>query len=142
MNLEQLTPSQLKEVEKFVERLLSGGGDFETFWKAYPRRKKTGKAACIKKWNTKRPDPEKVMKAIEVMKKEIEKEGTEQRFIAQPLTWLNQERYDDEIEEVDWSNYEEAVRVVKQDPSLLTEFRDNNNRGYNKYKITQDMNGL
>ena len=70
---------------------------FAEFWKAYP--KKVGKASCQKAWNKLKPNAElfgQIMEALKAQKatEQWQREGG--RFIPNPLTWLNQGRWDDE----------------------------------------------
>lgn len=72
---------------------------FLRFWNAYP--KKVGKLAAERKFRELKVDEpllSKMLLAIEAQKKSpqwIEDKG---RFIPNPTTWLNQGRWDDEIE--------------------------------------------
>lgn len=73
--------------------------DFETFWKAYP--KKRSKGAALKAWNKLKPNEEftsRILKSVEEHKKTQDwiKQGGQ--FIPYPATFLNQGCYDDEIE--------------------------------------------
>lgn len=86
---------------------------FERFWSAYP--KKVGKGAAHKSFLKIRPSEpllEKMLRAVEaasVTEQWLKDKG---QFIPLPATWLNQERWEDEIEapkEVklhgDWANW-------------------------------------
>ena len=70
---------------------------FERFWKAYP--KKVGKGDAEKKFAKYKPDDqltETMLKAIEAQKHSRQwKEG----YIPNPSTWLNQRRWEDELED-------------------------------------------
>ena len=67
---------------------------FEEFWKLYPRKK--GKGAAKKKY---RFIPEEKHKLIlQSLRAHIKAwKGVEEQFIPHPTTWLNQERWEDEI---------------------------------------------
>ena len=70
---------------------------FQNFWEVYPRR--TGKKTALQAWNKINPDNElqKIMlDAIERNKQT--KQWQSRRFIPHPATWLNQERWNDEVE--------------------------------------------
>lgn len=74
---------------------------FEEFWKAYP--KKTGKKAALKAWKKVKPDTDlfnRIMKAVEAAKRSRQWQRDNGQYIPYPTTWLNQGRWDDEIEEV------------------------------------------
>lgn len=73
---------------------------FTEFWQAYP--KKVGKQAALKSWKRIKTTAElhdRIMKAIEAAKKTDQWQREAGRFIPNPSTWLNQGRWDDEIEE-------------------------------------------
>ncbi len=92
------TPSSLIPSSLIPDSLYTA--QFEVFWKSYP--KKIGKGYAKKIFL-------KVTPSEELLKKMIEKinlfKGTEQwqkdggQFIPHPATWLNQGRWEDEIEE-------------------------------------------
>jgi len=72
--------------------------DFEKFYQAYP--KKEAKTKALASWKAKNPNgnlTEKILSALEAHKKRESwnKEGG--KFIPMPATWLNQERYNDDI---------------------------------------------
>lgn len=70
---------------------------FDDFWASYPR--KVGKGAAKKSWDKIRPSPElhgKILAAVAAAKKS--KQWAEDiKYIPHPSTWLNQERWEDEI---------------------------------------------
>lgn len=80
-----------------------GAGDgFAKFWQAYPRR--VGKANALKAWGKLSPDDdltEKIVGAVERQKRTDQWQRDEGRYIPHPATWLNQRRWEDEIEPVD-----------------------------------------
>lgn len=74
---------------------------FSEFWQAYP--KKVGKKAALGAWKRIKVDAalfDKIMQAVAAAKQSEQwlREGG--RFIPNPSTWLNQGRWDDELEEV------------------------------------------
>jgi len=75
---------------------------FEEFWDIYPR--KIGKAKCVKKFTNLCRDIETGKLIIEGLKKYNNIYSTRARkYIPHPSTWLNEERWLDDIE----SEYEE-----------------------------------
>ena len=70
---------------------------FAEFWQAYP--KKVGKASCLKSWLKLKPTAELFDHIMDALAKQ---KGSEQwqreagRYIPNPLTWINQGRWDDE----------------------------------------------
>lgn len=74
---------------------------FDEFWQSYP--KKVGKKAAFASWKRIKPDVSlfnKIMAAVEAAKgsKQWQRDGGQ--YIPNPATWLNQGRWDDELEEV------------------------------------------
>jgi hypothetical protein len=69
----------------------------EIFWKQYPR--KVGKADALKAWMKKLPDIQIVVKALNWQKDCSQwKKG----YIPNPATYINQERWLDEPEELNF----------------------------------------
>ena len=71
---------------------------FENFWKAYP--KKVSKKKALEKWLKLKPDQhlfETIMKGVEDYKKTEQWKKDNGTFVPMPVTFLNQERYHDEI---------------------------------------------
>lgn len=78
----------------------SAESDFDRFWETYP--KKVGKKNARSAWKRLKVKPplfEQIISALERQKKSEQwlKDGG--RFIPNPTTWLNGERWDDEIQE-------------------------------------------
>ena len=72
---------------------------FEDFWKEYPR--KTAKHLALKKWLSMRPSAEltaTIIAAVELHKKTRQWQESS-RFIPHAATFLNQRRWEDEVEE-------------------------------------------
>jgi len=71
---------------------------FEEFWIAYPR--KMGKGAALRSWKRIHPDEElssKILDAIAKQKTSDQWNRDGGKYIPLPTTWLNQERWHDEI---------------------------------------------
>jgi len=67
--------------------------EFDLFWNLYD--KKTGdKNACVKKWNKLKPELQK--KIIDILPK-WKSQFSDKQYQPFPATFLNQERYNDEI---------------------------------------------
>ena len=72
--------------------------DFDAFWLAYPKR--IGKTAAYKAWGkAKLPALDVVLLAVEKQKKSKQWQADQGQYIPHPATWLNQGRWDDELEE-------------------------------------------
>lgn len=71
---------------------------FDTFWSAYPR--KTSKKTAMRSWARINPNEQlraKIMAAVAEHSKSEQWQKDEGRFIPHPATWLNQERWEDEL---------------------------------------------
>lgn len=71
---------------------------FDSFWSAYP--KKIGKGAARKAFKKIKPDQElleEMLSALENQKKSAQWMKENGQFIPNPTTWLNQERWMDEV---------------------------------------------
>lgn len=80
--------------------------EFDTFWTSYP--KKVGKGAARKAWQKIKPNAElrdKMLAALETQKKSEQWTKENGQFVPHASTWLNQERWDDEVEAVEESIY-------------------------------------
>jgi hypothetical protein len=72
---------------------------FESFWRAYPRKVKRPAAACA--WSKLNPDSElavKIICAVERARRSEQWTEYNGKFIPYPATYLNQRRWEDEIE--------------------------------------------
>ncbi len=70
--------------------------DFQKFWDAYPR--KIGKGAALKAWKKAHPPAMAViLNAIEDQKKSRQWMKDDGQYIPHPSTWINQERWEDEV---------------------------------------------
>ena len=86
---------------------------FGLFWQEYPRKvsKKTAESAWIK-INPQNGTVEKILSALKEYKKTEQWQKNNGQFIPHPSSWLNQERWKDEItcnvssENTDWSYWE------------------------------------
>jgi hypothetical protein len=70
---------------------------FDIFWKAYPR--KTGKGDARKKFAKAltKTSFENIMAALGKVKASAQWKKDDGQFVPYPATWLNQERWDDEV---------------------------------------------
>ena len=70
---------------------------FAEFWQTYP--KKVGKASCLKAWLKLKPTAELFTHIMDALAKQKASEQWKReagRYIPNPLTWINQGRWDDE----------------------------------------------
>lgn len=92
----------IQEIEKLRNResppiVPPEGEGFDRFWLAYP--KKVGKGAARTAWKKIRPGKELIdviVHAVEKAKKSEQWAREKGRYIPNPATWLNQERWEDE----------------------------------------------
>jgi len=80
-----------------TNKAISKDSNFEIFWKAYPR--KTNKGFAKKVFDKLKPSDEllqKMLHAIEVQKRSVWQDKDPQ-YIPHPSTWLNGERWEDEV---------------------------------------------
>lgn len=90
---------------------------FETFWKAYP--KKVGRGNVQKWFRSKKPSESllnTMLNAIESQK--MSQQWQDEKYIPMPMTWLNQERWGDELpmqpEIAERINYEQLDKSMEQ----------------------------
>jgi hypothetical protein len=71
---------------------------FEEFWNLYPRR--IAKKAALKSYLRALKDTThaKIIEGVKRYASYCNTKGTEPQFIAHPATWLNQGRWDDELD--------------------------------------------
>jgi hypothetical protein len=83
---------------------------FNAFWQAYPNKK--AKPAALKAFTKLKPNAEllaEMLKAITAQKQSPQWQKDNGQYIPMPSTWLNQERWDDEVsitaesESVNWA---------------------------------------
>jgi hypothetical protein len=85
------------EVKTRIEPVVQKNNYFDDFWKAYPR--KTNKGFAKKVFEKLKVDDAmltKMIQAIHAQNKTVWKDK-DQQYIPHPSTWLNGERWDDEI---------------------------------------------
>lgn len=71
---------------------------FDAFWDLYPRKVAKGHARLAFKKACGKVKPEKIMDAVKKFAAAVE--GKEKQYIPHPTTWLNGERWDDDIDDV------------------------------------------
>ena len=85
------SPSNKKNDEIYIQR-------FDKFWEIYPKKK--DKAKARKKWLKLKPDDEMFNKIITAVKEQAQSDQWQKddgQYIPYPSTWLNGERWNDEI---------------------------------------------
>ena len=80
------------------EKEKKGNEAFDAFWTAYPR--KVGKGAAKKAFEeVPKSKHAAILRAIEAQKKSEQWQKENGKYIPNPATWLNQERWEDELAE-------------------------------------------
>ena len=85
-----------EEKEREIENECYARDAFETFWKAYPR--KVGKDAARRAFAKVKVPVETLVAAVEAQKASTQWTKDNGQFIPNPATWLNQGRWEDEME--------------------------------------------
>ena len=109
-----------KEIDNKKEISKEKKYGFETFWSAYP--KKVGKEKCLNWFLIHRPNDEllqKMLTSIEAYKNT--KQWSNPQYIPHPYTWLNQGRWDDEIEQETFTSYSKTHIEWEELPELSEE---------------------
>ena len=89
-----VTHREEKRREENIKPLCVYSEDFETFWKAYP--KKTGKAEAFKIWKKSKPDITSVLQTLAWQTTTDDWTKNSGQFVPHASTYLNQKRYLDE----------------------------------------------
>ncbi len=117
----QRKEKERKEKESKVNRVtdLRSQEYFKSFWERYPR--KQAKMQAQNAWlNLQMTDElfEKIMRAIERQKKSVQWTQDNGRYIPNPATWLNQERWNDDLppltEDFIYCRTEDVSEIEKQ----------------------------
>ena len=90
-----VSPTQVKLREDKISKE-KDGHLFDIFWKVYP--KKVNKREAQSRWKNKKLPP--IKELLEILEKQKQTEQWKKdggKFIPHPSTWLNQERWEDEI---------------------------------------------
>lgn len=112
---QQTSRSKRRGEEKRGEEIIyspKNSNGFDVFWENYPS--KIGKGAALKKWQQLKISSEllaKILDAVEKQKKSSKWTKNNGEYIPNPTTWLNQGRWDDEVEVTEklddpWHKYE------------------------------------
>jgi phage replication O-like protein O len=126
------TYQERKDKENIKENINKG---FEEFWILYPRKVKKQDAMNRYKTQVKNQKVhERIIEGLKLYLKEIERDGTQEKYIMHPSTFLNQKKYLDETEEQD----KPSQSIVSQiDPVLLGKLKRINEL-MDKMNITDD----
>ena len=82
--------------------------EFEKFWTQYP--KKLNKARAVKAWIKQKPDLKVCLEALKQHKKSDQWQKDEGQFIPHASTWINGERWLDEVSSSSVNDYSRGVK--------------------------------
>lgn len=109
-----------KEIDNKKEINKEKSDTFETFWKAYP--KKVGKEKCFNWFKSHKVDSDLLKKMLDKIEEyKNTKQWSNPQYIPHPYTWLNQGRWDDEIEQETFSSYSKTPIEWEELPELSEE---------------------
>lgn len=92
---EHLSPSGVTVTPSTKGYVVTG---FDDFWQAYPRKVGKGHARLAYAKALKKTTPENLMAAVMLFSAAMQ--GKEKQYIPHPTTWLNGERWEDDIDDV------------------------------------------
>lgn len=96
VSVKEKEQEKYKEKEQKQDQVKSmGDSGFSLFWQAYP--KKIGKGAAEQSWEKKHPPIEQVLKAVAEQRNSDQWTKDGGQYIPNPATWLNQQRWLDEV---------------------------------------------
>jgi hypothetical protein len=96
-NIQLTTDKKVRKKESKKDTPPAMPAGFVRFWEEYP--KKTGKQAALRAWKrAKLPDIGTVIASLEAQKGSDQWTRDGGRYIPNPATWINQGRWEDEIE--------------------------------------------
>ena len=93
-----------KPATKLVKKNTPYPEEFEEWYRTYPRH--VGKRKAFTAWKTaiKRVDPTTLLARTQEFASHVKAQGTDQRFVPHPTTWLNRDGWDDEIQQTQHRN--------------------------------------
>lgn len=94
--------------------------DFEAFWAAYPNRK--GKGAAFRAWDRVKQHQALILRALPHHRDSEQWQREGGRFIPHPATWLNQRRWEDDLQQTEPADVAASL-VVQEPPRELKHYR-------------------
>ena len=85
---------------------------FDAFWDLYPRKVAKGHARLAFKKACDKVKPETIMDAVKKFAAAVE--GKEKQYIPHPTTWLNGERWEDDLDEIE-TNSDKLNSILNMD---------------------------
>jgi hypothetical protein len=117
-NVHECTDSYVekeKEQSKRKSKKIHWSNDFDRWWRKYP--KKVARKPCRAKWRILKPDPDVLVKDVQT--RLLHDDQWKKGFIPNPLTYLNQERWNDDISQPKPADIPAADRVLQQAAEYL-----------------------
>lgn len=99
-NEPQLVSKMIHTKENIQKKIIQKKymSNFEEFWKLYPRKIARSKVeAKYKRLVTSKEKEEQIMNGLQRYIKKWKEEKTDTQYIPHPMTWLSQERWNDEV---------------------------------------------
>ena len=98
-NLEAIRNKEYRSMNKeYIKPYSTIEEAFESFWNEYPNRKGKGKAREAFKKAIKKTGISTMVEAVRKQRQGSQWKKDEGRYIPYPATWLNQERWEDEVD--------------------------------------------
>ena len=119
-NIQDQYPYDGSKAEKIEWRLSASYLDKYMYDNLYPRKVGKGHARLAFKKACEKEDPIKILLAVKEFAEVIE--GKEKQFIPHPTTWLNGERWDDDIEDVapkEGTNTDRLKNILQWQPEAI-----------------------
>lgn len=93
--------------------------DFESFWKSYPAVRRKGKKAAYKAWkgaikDKTWPGLDGILKALSLQCNSVQWRSDGGKYVPMPTTWLNQARWDDEVQNCTNAGYRQSPDLMPQ----------------------------
>ena len=113
-DLDKIRVDKSKEEKKETPKEEVSG--FDKFWKAWPRHsRKASRGECLKVWIRKKLNEkaEHILQVLELLKQSEQWTKDNRQYIPAPLVWLNQERYDGDLFDIE-ANPAEDKRKKKE----------------------------
>lgn len=98
LNLTKENTSSKNDDELTTKKIVDKTLGFDKFWSLYPN--KVGKSVAMKSWKKISPSEDFVSQIITALQSHLESEAWQKedgKYIPNPATWINQERWNDEL---------------------------------------------
>jgi len=112
---------------------------FEDFWKQYPKKVAKKKAkTTYQRLATSKKKEKNIMEGLKKYQKKWRTEKTDVKFIPNPITWLNQERWTDDVI-ISNDPYNKNARANEE---KWKQTKEQEKRKYQEYQVEDGQGGL